>query len=362
MARILIIDDDEEIRGLLRRVFEREGYEITEAPNGSVGTQLYRDEPADLVITDIIMPEKDGWETIVQLRKEFPQVKCIGISGGAQIGPFSYLMIAKRLGAVKVFTKPLNLAQIVEAVKETLETEVEAVRGLASSRPMLLERKSILLVDPDAEHAWTVCEALTWAGHSVTDTKKPEHAIAIMGQRSFEVAIIDVLSTRFQQADLIRSLRASWTHPIIIAMADFESSSVRKAVISRGADHLLGKPVDIDQLLGIISPPPGFSGRVDGVDILEYLQFLLLSGKKVVLEIRPAVGDPCRLYLRDGAIVHAVCGAIEGEAAFFRCINFRGGEFVNLPWTEPDRVGICRAGEFLLMEAARRRDEAIGLA
>jgi len=82
MARILLIDDDAPVRRTLRKMLERQGYEVEEAPDGKAGLTLYQENPADLIITDLIMPEMEGIETIMELRRRFPDVKIIAMSGG----------------------------------------------------------------------------------------------------------------------------------------------------------------------------------------------------------------------------------------------------------------------------------------
>ncbi len=120
MARILVIDDEGEIRSLLRQVLERLGYEVEEAPDGKTGIDMYRKGSIDLIITDVVMPEKDGMEAIQELRGDFPHVKIIAVSGGARVGPYSYLMMAQRLGADRIFSKPIDRGELVAAVQELL--------------------------------------------------------------------------------------------------------------------------------------------------------------------------------------------------------------------------------------------------
>ncbi|MBM9614174.1 response regulator [Desulfobulbus rhabdoformis] len=119
--KILVIDDDDQMRVLLRQVMEWAGYEVLEAEDGREGMHLQRRDPADLVITDLIMPEQEGLETIGQLRKEFPKTKVIAISGGGRIGPEAYLPAAQELGADKVFSKPFDVRELASAVKELLD-------------------------------------------------------------------------------------------------------------------------------------------------------------------------------------------------------------------------------------------------
>ena len=121
MARILIIDDEPQIRSMLTLMLEREGYEIVEAADGVAGIKIYRQNPADLIITDLIMPNKDGIGMIIDLKKEFPDVKIIAMSGGGLNKPDGYLKGAKKLGAACTLTKPIDREEMLNAVRETLK-------------------------------------------------------------------------------------------------------------------------------------------------------------------------------------------------------------------------------------------------
>lgn len=116
--RVLIMDDDEQIRDLLRQVVEMAGHESMEAENGKAGMALQRKNPAGLVITDIIMPEQEGLETIGALRREYPATKIIAISGGGRVGPEAYLPVAQDLGADRIFAKPFKIDELLRAIKE----------------------------------------------------------------------------------------------------------------------------------------------------------------------------------------------------------------------------------------------------
>jgi len=121
--KILVIDDDDQMRKLLRQVMEWANYEVIEASNGREGMQQCRKQTPDLVITDLIMPEQEGLETIALFKKDYPQLKIIAISGGGRIGPEAYLPAAQELGADKVFSKPFDVRELAEAVKELLSHE-----------------------------------------------------------------------------------------------------------------------------------------------------------------------------------------------------------------------------------------------
>ena len=118
--RVLIVDDDEQIRVLLQQMMEWAGFEVLVAENGKIAMQIQSRQPADLVITDLIMPEQEGLETISRLKKDYPGIKIIAISGGGRIGPEAYLPAALELGADLVFSKPFDVQEVVNSVKELL--------------------------------------------------------------------------------------------------------------------------------------------------------------------------------------------------------------------------------------------------
>ena len=119
MATILIIDDEEVIRVFLRSVLEAAGYEVTEAVNGRQGLALYRQRPVDLVITDIVMPELNGLDMLLELTREFLDAKVIAISGAGE--EKNVLDVAKLLGARQTFQKPFSMPQLLGAVRYELE-------------------------------------------------------------------------------------------------------------------------------------------------------------------------------------------------------------------------------------------------
>lgn len=119
-ARILVIDDDPAIVRTIRKILERADHEVLEAEDGKKGLELARRERPDLIITDLIMPEVEGIETIQTLRAEFPDAKIIAVSGGGAMGPDSYLIDAEILGADRAMAKPFSPGELVAVVEELL--------------------------------------------------------------------------------------------------------------------------------------------------------------------------------------------------------------------------------------------------
>jgi len=116
-GRILVVDDSEVVRNILRSKLEGCGYEVVEAADGQKAIQRLDEGAFDVVITDILMPEKDGLETLQHVRKTQPDAKVIAISGA---GNDLYLENARGLGASRVFAKPFKLEEIADAVKELM--------------------------------------------------------------------------------------------------------------------------------------------------------------------------------------------------------------------------------------------------
>jgi CheY-like chemotaxis protein len=124
VARILVIDDDKQLREVVSRALQRAGHTVVEAEGGRAGVRLYRDQGADLIITDIFMPERDGLETILELRREFPGVKIVAVSGGDSTGRIDLREEARLFGALRTLRKPFQPGELVKVVAELLgETE-----------------------------------------------------------------------------------------------------------------------------------------------------------------------------------------------------------------------------------------------
>jgi len=126
MTRVLVIEDNAAMRELLRTILEQEHYEVLEAPDGEVGTQLFREQRPDVVLTDILMPKKDGLETIRDLRNEWPQVKIIAMSGGGyrMMTQQSVLGAAADFGALRTLAKPFSCQALLRAVATVLTSSV----------------------------------------------------------------------------------------------------------------------------------------------------------------------------------------------------------------------------------------------
>jgi DNA-binding NtrC family response regulator len=121
MARVLVIDDDLQLRKLICKILVTEDHEAYDAANGIEGLELIEKKPFDLVVTDIFMPGEDGLGTIMEISKNYPQIKIIAMTGGGSVKDVDFLKLASNLGARKVFQKPIDMAVFLTAVNDILQ-------------------------------------------------------------------------------------------------------------------------------------------------------------------------------------------------------------------------------------------------
>lgn len=121
VKHILVIDDDEMTLEVLKKILEAEHYQVVTALDGQIGLDAFRQNPIDLVITDLVMPVKDGLRTIMELRKESRDLPIIAISAGGAIAKERYLTVAQYLGGITAIPKPIKRKELVEAVKKRLQ-------------------------------------------------------------------------------------------------------------------------------------------------------------------------------------------------------------------------------------------------
>lgn len=117
MATILIVDDEPALRKIVRQMVESEGHVVVEADNGRAALNVFRARNPEIVITDIVMPQKDGIEMIAELRRESPAVRVVAISGGGRTRNLDVLRLAERAGADVVLAKPFTRVELIDALE-----------------------------------------------------------------------------------------------------------------------------------------------------------------------------------------------------------------------------------------------------
>jgi CheY-like chemotaxis protein len=135
MGRILVVDDDAQVRQFLRAALEGAQHQVAEAADGAAALRLCAREPIDLLLCDLFMPGKDGLATMLELHRDWPDVKVVAISGGGFDGTMDMLPMAERLGAFKVLHKPVSVPALLEAVDEALRPGRPAAHAATADRP-----------------------------------------------------------------------------------------------------------------------------------------------------------------------------------------------------------------------------------
>jgi len=123
MPGILVVEDDNDLRTMLKVSLSRRRFTVLEAENGKEALAHFKPSVTDLVITDLIMPEEDGLKVIMRMRELKPSIKIIAISGGGKAGPGSYLNLAKALGADAIYSKPFSVNDMITKIEELLDIE-----------------------------------------------------------------------------------------------------------------------------------------------------------------------------------------------------------------------------------------------
>ncbi len=224
----------------------------------------------------------------------------------------------------------------------------------------MTEKLRIILVDDDPEIAWGVGRCLTRAGCSVMTCGDGAEAIELLKSRQFDVLISDIQMPRLNGLELIEWVAKYRPDVRIMAMTAFGCPSIQQLVLKRGAIMYLEKPFDPQVLIDLFRPDQwrnSFYGSVNHIDLFDYVQLVFVTNRKLVLRISSCNDEDGLIFINDGTACHAVCGDLVGEEAFYRCLSFQGGVFSTMPWCAPEQETIDQKGEFLLMEAARIKDE-----
>ena len=281
MKRILVIEDDAAQRQLFKTVLASAGYEVLDAPDGQAGLQLYRQQPCDLIITDIFMPKEDGLETIFDLKTQDPRIKTIAISGGgswapygSQVGPDEPLDMATHFGADRTLKKPIKIQQLLATVEELLAVN-DRPDTLEHARKTLSEQvsqKRILVIEDDPAQRQLFKTALTNAGYEVLEATDGQAGLQLYRQQPCDLIITDIFMPQEDGLETIFDLRTHYAHVKIIAIsgggswahygsplgADDALEMARKF----GADHILKKPVKLQQLLALADELLNVTGRL----------------------------------------------------------------------------------------------------
>jgi CheY-like chemotaxis protein len=190
MALILIIDDDPMVRTALAMALQAAGHRVMEAADGQAGLAVFQAHGADVVVTDILMPRKEGIETIRELRLAAPDLRIVAMSASPTHSGPDWLRVASQLGADATLTKPFTARELLAAAKLDAAPCKPAAPEPAKPQDRV---RSILLVDDDEEVLAYVSDLLTDHGYEVIPAASPATALAIIGAgRKIDLLLTDV--------------------------------------------------------------------------------------------------------------------------------------------------------------------------
>ncbi len=225
------------------------------------------------------------------------------------------------------------------------------------------EKIQVLLVDDDPELVWGIGRLLTRANCLVSACGDGLEAVELLKTKTFDMLITDVQMPRMNGLALIEWVAHHRSKIRLVVMTAFGSQSVQQIAMNKGAILYLEKPFEPKALVDIVlsgKHRSSFFGSVDNIDLFDYVQLVFQTMRGAVLRVRSSDGKEGRIYINEGTAWHAQCGDLEGIDAFFACMAFQGGAFSTSPWEEPPKRTIQRRGDFLLMDAARTKDETSG--
>jgi DNA-binding response OmpR family regulator len=241
--RILVIEDDKQLRRVISKSLQFEGYDVIEAQDGLQGLEIFQTQPIDLVILDMIMPVKDGMETLMDLRVESPDLGIIAISGGDGLGSKPYLEMATAFGASCVLPKPFGRHGLIRAVQKTIESTIESKEGGNMS--------TILIADDDENICHILEKFLRKEGHRVITARGGVEALEKMSEKP-DILLLDIMMPDMQGFKVLDRVKEINPSPDVIMMTGLDEHTVGVESLRRGACEFITKPIDLTHLERII--------------------------------------------------------------------------------------------------------------
>jgi CheY-like chemotaxis protein len=185
--------------------------------------------------------------------------------------------------------------------------------------------------------------------------------LELLKLRSYDAVLANAQLPTLGGLALVDWIRENRSSIRTVLMTNYGGPMVREMALRHGVSLYVEKPVDVTFLTGVLEADrraDSFTGSIDEVDLFDWVQLLLMTNRQAVIDVTSCTGVRGRVWIDRGRIPHATCGELAGDKAFLHCLGFDGGSFSSLPFQAPPEETIGYAGDHLLMEAARVRDEA----
>lgn len=222
--------------------------------------------------------------------------------------------------------------------------------------------KRVLVVDDEEDMLWMLQRNLNKGMNDVEilAAKSGEEALAILSDKEVNLVITDINMPGISGLDLLVEINNKFPDTGVIIMTAYPSNAYENEAMMSGSLRFIEKPFDIKDVRAIVEdilrPDERFQGTVDGVDLIDIVQFNGLSRATAALKVTTRDREGM-IFFKEGAVVHAMCGEITGEEAFFTILDFNGGSLQNINGVQPPIVSIQKSIEALLFKAAVQSDE-----
>lgn len=231
MAKILLIEDEDDERAFCRMLLESLGHAVTEAKNGEVGLQAFRDEAPDLVLTDIVMPVMEGFETIREIKRIRPQARILAMSRGGANPASAYLRIAQKLGASQVLAKPFSVEELDLALAGVLPPELHR-------RPVHSLTFLVLDDNPDGRLLNRSMLEQAFPRSTVVECGSTREAIDASSRLRLDAVITDHHLGESNGGEFIRQLRAQGAACPILMVTNSSDPKVHERAYTAGASRV----------------------------------------------------------------------------------------------------------------------------
>lgn len=225
--------------------------------------------------------------------------------------------------------------------------------------------KRVLVVDDEEDMLWMLQRNLNKGMKDVEilAAKSGEEALAVLSDKEINLVITDINMPGISGLDLLVEINNKFPDTGVIIMTAYPSNTYENEAMMSGSLRFIEKPFDIKDIRAIVedilSPEERFQGTVDGVDLIDIVQLNGLSRATAALKVTTSDREGM-IFFKEGAVVHAMCGDIAGEEAFFTILDFHGGSLQNINGVQPPIVSIEKSIEALLFKAAVQSDEKTG--
>jgi len=223
-------------------------------------------------------------------------------------------------------------------------------------------KKKILIVDDEPNITWSIQKYLAKEGYFIATADSAKKGAEILNTTEFDLILTDMKMPEVDGFQFLHWIKKHHPKAKVVMMTAFGSPSARDAAKKIGAYRYFEKPVDLNQLKKFINETlseKGFTGNILDIYLFDFVQMILLSRKQKLISLTDPISMQMGfLYLKNGEVIHAECGGLQGEEAFYTIMAMKTGIFSDMPWIEPPSRTINAPFNHLLMEAARIMDES----